>query len=173
MTDSSWHSGHFHFGSLFINFSSSARLKAKIIYIISKATSCTYVKGLSTNDASGIIRHWALSWPEDHAAWIINLQTGHLASGVSVRWQVLVTFFTTLASIFSFSVHRNVISLCSVKSQGFPKYLVFLDIFRRARRCALLSPGGHPCALLPPRGRPATCLVIYDTNSIREPPKVS
>jgi hypothetical protein len=38
----------------FINLSSSARLKAKIIDIISKATSCTYVQGLSANDAWGI-----------------------------------------------------------------------------------------------------------------------
>jgi hypothetical protein len=44
-----------------INLSSSApRLKAKIIYIISKATSCTYVKGLSANDAGEIIRNWGL-----------------------------------------------------------------------------------------------------------------
>jgi hypothetical protein len=40
--------------------SSSARLKAKIIYIISKATSCTYVKGLSANDAGEIIRNGGL-----------------------------------------------------------------------------------------------------------------
>jgi hypothetical protein len=43
----------------FMNLSPSARLKAKIIYIISKATSCTYVKGLSANDAGEIIGNYS------------------------------------------------------------------------------------------------------------------
>jgi hypothetical protein len=49
--------------------------------------------------------------------------------------------------------------------------LLLLGIFRRVPRPS--DTRGHPCALLLPRGCPAPLLVIYDTSSIREPPKVS